>query len=131
MGKKIAVSIAILIIVVSAIILYRRHEAKLARLRLEQEAAEMVWREFVTGYQHEVPLGTTRSEVKKYLDGKQVRYSDGREIMVKLGETPDDGLVCDYWNVYASFAFEKSGTEAPSPLDKLTGITLQRIGHCL
>jgi hypothetical protein len=131
-AQKVAALIALLVIALSLAVLYRRHEATRAHLRRERQAAEMVWQEFVTVYQRDVPLGTARSEVKKYLDGQKARYIDGRNIMVRLGETPDDGLFCAYRYVYASFDFSPPQNQTdPSPLAKLTGISLKRVGHCL
>ena len=52
--------------------------------------------------------------------------------MVKLGETLEDGLFCDYRNVYASFEFSLAQSNSePSPPDPLTVISEKRIGHCL
>lgn len=101
-------------------------------MRLAHEAAEVMWHAFLTQFQNDCPLGTRRSEVKKYLDSKDMAYIDFREITVNLGQEPADGFVCDFWTVYASFEFGLARRgEEPSPLDALTSISLKRIGHCL
>jgi len=132
MWKKVTASIAVLVVICSLIILHRRHEAQKAHLRLERQLAQSLYQEFVTRSYRETPAGTSRSEVKKYLDGQKLLYSDGREILVKLREFPDDGPVCDSWTFYASYEFgaAKSGFD-PSPQDRLSAISMKTIGHCL
>jgi type II secretory pathway component PulL len=132
MWKRIIVSIAALVIVVSSLFLYRGHQTQQAHLRLEWQAAEMVWQEFLKQYQHDLPIGTARVGVRKYLDGQKALYIDGHEIMVKIGEMPDPGPVCDSWNIYVSLTFTRAQNQAEdSPLDTLTGASLKRVGHCL
>lgn len=130
--KKTVAGIAVVVILVSAAILYRRYEARRAHMRLAHEAAEVMWHGFLTQFQNDCPLGTQRSEVKKYLDSKDMAYIDFREITVNLGQEPADGFVCDSWTVYVSFEFGLARREVePSALDALTSISLKRIGHCL
>jgi len=132
MWKRVVASIAVLVIVVSSSILYRRHQAQQAHLHLEWRAAEVVWQEFLKQYQHDLPLGTSRAGVRKYLDGQKALYIDGHEIMVKIGEMPDPGPVCDSWNIYVSLRFTRAQNQAAdSALDTLTGATLKKVGHCL
>ena len=133
--RKTAAIVAVIVIAVivlfSAAVFYKRYEARRTHLRLEQQAAEVVWHEFLMQFQRDVRLGTTRSEVKKYLEAKKMPYADGRDIMVKLGEEPGDGFACDRWSVYARFEFRNASATDPAPQDALTAISLQRIGHCL
>jgi|GEM_PF-3148761 len=126
--RKAIAGIVVVAILFSLVILYKRDEER----RLARQAAELTWHEFLTQFQKEVPLETARAEVEKYLDVQKVRYSEGRNFTVSLGQTPSDGIVCDYWKVYASF--ESGHVEAkgnPSPSDDLTAISLHRAGHCL
>jgi hypothetical protein len=52
--------------------------------------------------------------------------------MVKLGEEPGDGFVCDRWTVYAEFEFTRAQPAVESsPADALNSISWKRIGHCL
>jgi hypothetical protein len=127
----IAVVIAVIMILVSASVFYKRYEAKQAHVRLEQQAAERIWQESLARFQRDVRTGTPRSEVKGYLDAQKTIYSDGHDILVKLGEEPGDGFTCDRWTGYAQFEFGHDRAADPAPQDALTTITLQRIGHCL
>jgi hypothetical protein len=132
MWKRIVASIAVLAIAVSSLILYRRHQAQEAHLHAEWQAAELVWQESLKQYQHDLPIGTSRAGVRKYLDGQKALYLDGHEIMVKIAEMPDPGPVCDSWYIYVSLAFARAQNRAEdSPLDTLTGASIKRVGHCL
>ncbi len=131
MWKKVTASIAVLVVICSLIILHRRDEAQKARLRLERQLAQSLYQEFVTRSYREIPPGTSRAEVKKYLDGQKLLYGDGREILVKLGEFPDDGPVCDSWSFYASYEFGVANSFDPLPQDRLSAISMKTIGHCL
>jgi hypothetical protein len=132
MWKKVTASIAGLVVICSLVILYRSDQAEKAHLRLERQAAQSVYQEFATRSSREVPPGTSRAEVKKYLDGQKLLHSDGREIMVKLGEFPDEGPACDRWSFYASYEFGMANNSLdPTPQDRLRAISMKTIGHCL
>lgn len=109
-------------------------------LKLQSEAAERVRAEKqpifqaqLAQYKSALRIGTTRSEVLKYLQAHKVAYSeDGQgNILLNIGEEPDV-FPCDLWGVYVSFEFAKVQPQiGPSPLDLLGAISLQGIGHCL
>ena len=130
--KKAVAIVAGAVLVISAVILVRRYEARRAHIRLAHEASAVMWNGFVRQFKDGVPLGTRRADVKKYLESQKWGYLDGRDIMVKLGEEPGDGFACDRWTVYAEFEFTHAqpGVES-SPPDALSSISWKRIGHCL
>jgi hypothetical protein len=116
-------------------------------LKLQSEAAartraqlEVKYQIQLVEYQRELPVGMPRSEVRKYLDAHRIAYNEWPhgEIRAPLGDEPDFG-VCDSWRVYLSLEFipQNSLELVPqnqswsSPLDRLAGVSLNRIGHCL
>lgn len=99
----------------------------------ERVELEANFRDQLAKYQSALPIGTSRSEVLKYLKSQKVDYFNGnrREVNLELGREPDV-FPCDYWIVYASFEFGQSQTtDQPTPQDLLASISLKRIGHCL
>ena len=80
-------------------------------------------------FQHDLPLGTPKDEVKKYLDSRNVQYfADKRggsrieAFEIKIGEDPG-GPVCEPWDVYAALEF--------SPDEVLRQVRIRRTGTCL
>jgi len=50
---------------------------------------------------------------------------------VHLGDEPDV-FPCDRWDVYVSLEFDHAQDKPESTLlDKLTKVSLKRVGHCL
>ena len=84
-------------------------------------------------FQRDLRLGTHRSEVQAYLEGKKVPYiSMNSNFAVKIGEDPSREWYCDRWIVYIEFRFSRlSGQMDPSPFDNLDSISMLRIGQCL
>lgn len=108
-------------------------------LKLQSEAAARTRAQLETKhqaqlveYQRDLPIGTPRSEIRKYLDAHRIAYNEWRhgEIVATLGDEPDVG-VCDSWRVYLSLEFVPQKESETSPLDRLAQISLKRIGKCL
>lgn len=97
---------------------------------------EARYRATLTQYEHELPRGTTRAEVQKYLDQRGVQYrpdidwrrSAGLDaIDVDLG--PTSGALGCTWKAYLELQFElvsPSPHKKPSPSDRLTDIRLSK-----
>jgi len=132
--KIIVVAIAISVVALSAWIVY----SKLERSRHESLAAnalrEAAHRAALAPYQRDLPIGTSRADVDKYLISKHVNFSgvpgrepsDAASYEVDLGEEPGESFVCDRWNVYIRLDFKSA-----LPYDTLQEIRIEKIGHCL
>jgi hypothetical protein len=115
---------------IAAGVLYQRTEKKrtvaLAHLQAQFEA----WDSEVAQMQHDLPVGTSRVEVKKYLEAHKIQYSDGPHLLINLGDVPGDGLVCGRWSGAISLEFRpiiaRESNEA-----KLQNISLKKYGRCL
>jgi hypothetical protein len=90
---------------------------------------ESAYRSAIAAFQHDLPIGTTRAEVNKYLGARKVDYhlvryggSDGDTYEIKIGEEPGN-LVCEPWNVYVALEF--------SSADILRDVHIRKIGTCL
>jgi hypothetical protein len=128
---------AVALVVVAGVLfwgwrVYARHEARVAEHRVAQAKRDAAYQIVLAQFQRDLQLGMPRSEVKKYLDSKQVSYFEWDwNIQSKIGEDPDpDSFACDRWSVYIDFHFEH-GQARPSEFDRLSGIGITRIGHCL
>ena len=99
------------------------------RVRADREAT---FQAELAQYRRVLPIAMPRSEVRKYLESRNVAYAENRgEITVSLGDEPDI-FPCDRWGVYVSLEFGRAqpGSDS-SPEDLLAAISLKRIGHCL
>lgn len=148
---RIAASVKIILfalaIVIFAVVAYSGYEyhkltlqsAKAARVRAELEPG---FQAKLEQYQRELAVGTSRSEVKRYLNSRNISYAESpQQIMVVLGDEPDV-FPCDSWRVYASLKFLpaargeslelRTGKQVePNAPDRLASVSLGRIGHCL
>lgn len=121
-------------LVLCSLLLYVANEYR--NLKLQSAAADRVraglevrYQSQVEEYRNALKIGTPRSDVTKYLQSRNIQYGDDRNnLEVNLGREPDVGT-CNYWTVYVSFEFTRE--DLPSPDDRLVGISLKKIGHCL
>jgi hypothetical protein len=127
---KIVVPI-LLVLVLLATILFRRIESKREIAEAHLQAQFGVWDAMLARLQHDLPVGTPRAEVKRYLDSEKFAYSEEARITVNLGRVPGDGFACDYWSAHLSFEFRRLGEAGKLPDAKLNGISLKKFGHCL
>jgi len=65
-------------------------------------------------FQRDLPIGTPRTEVKKYLDSRNIHYYVAKQggnwveaYEIKICEDPG-GLVCERWAVYVALEFNSA-----------------------
>jgi len=110
----------------------RRYESRQAANARITAALEATYQSKLAHFQQDLPIGTARLQVEKYLTSQGILFSDDREIIAKLGDEPGDGFACDRWGVYVYFKFGRAErSDEVLPADPLTAISLRRIGHCL
>ncbi len=97
--------------------------------RMAQSRRESAYRAAIAQFQRDLPLGTPRDEVQKYLDSRNIRYFVAKRggtrveaYEIKIGEDPG-GLVCEPWDVSVALEFGSS--------DALSQVHLRRSGTCL
>ena len=128
--KKAAAIIAALTLLFLIAVLFKKYEDNRANT-LADRVRETIWSAMINRFQRDLPIGSSRSEVKKQLESGRYQYVDGDDIRVNLGQVAGDGFVCDYWMEYISFDFQRKDQANPTPDDKLRGISLKKLGHCL
>jgi len=134
--KKIVAVIAIAVVAISAWLVHSRHKSLAAQAR-----GDAAHRAALAPYLRDLPLGTSRADVDRYLDSKNVTrftvwgdgVTDGASYELSRSEEPGDGFVCDRWNVSIALEFKSSGgsRELALPSDILREIHTKKIGHCL
>ena len=96
--------------------------------KLQQTRRDNAYRATLAQFELDVPRGTPRYEVRRFLRAKGLNYysvhytgqdEDTDEIVI--GEDPST-LVCD-WTVYVAFEFTHD--------DRLSDIHIRKIGTCL
>jgi len=114
-------ALAALVIIVGSVWLIH---SKVAHAR-----RETAYRAAIAPFQHDLPIGTSREEVKKYLDSHKLAYyprrsgeNEGVTYEIKIGEEPGN-VVCEPWNIYVALEF--------SPGDALQEVHIRKIGTCL
>ena len=84
--------------------------------------------------QHNLPLGTSREEVIRYLQTHQqdmvAVLSDGDNLQVTLGRIHENSWVCNYFDKYAVLTFTTK-TSPQSVREYLDHITPKSVGQCL
>jgi hypothetical protein len=97
--------------------------------KVAQERRDSAYRTVIAQFQRDLPVGTPKSEVKKYLDSRNIQYfADERggsrieAYEIKIGEDPG-GLACEPWDVYVALEF--------SSADVLRQIHIRRSQTCL
>jgi hypothetical protein len=133
MKKASAIAIALLVTVcVSAGILYKKFEDRRSIAIAHLQTQFAMWDGTLARLQNDLPVGTSRADVTRYLDSHKLQYSViGPRITVNLGQIPGDGFACDRWSGYISFEFRRLGEAAKLPDAKLNGISLKKLGRCL
>lgn len=77
-------------------------------------------------FQRDLPVGTSRVEVKKYLNSRSVSYhaiDDGATYLVEIGEEPAGNLWCEPWTVNIAIEFGSS--------DEIHEVHIRKFGTCL
>jgi hypothetical protein len=134
LAKIILIVLGVFSLVVVVRVAYAYWELKVQSAAAERVRAdrEGTFQAELAQYQRILPIAMPRSEVRKYLESRNVSFAENRgEITVNLGDEPDV-FPCDRWGVYISLEFvqPQPGSD-PSPADLLAAISLKRIGHCL
>ena len=87
------------------------------------------YRTAVAQFQRDLPIGTPKEEVRRYLDSHNIQYyaatrggSRVEAFEIKIGEDPG-GLACEPWDVSVALEF--------SPTDLLKQIHIRRSDTCL
>jgi hypothetical protein len=108
-------------VLVSAWLIY----SKVVEMRRER-----VYHADLAQFQHALPVGMSKADVRKYLDSQKVNYSsvrhgrsDGDSYEIKIGEEPGDYLVCKAWKVYVDLEF--------GPREILEQVHIRKEGVCL
>jgi hypothetical protein len=97
--------------------------------KVAQSRRNSVYRMAITQFQRDLPIGTPKADVRKYLDSHNIKYfaaTRGESRMVafeiKIGEDPG-GLVCEPVDVSVALEFSSS--------DVLEQIHIMRSWTCL
>lgn len=101
---------------------------------------EAGFRAAITPLVRDLPQGTSRADVKKYLDSRGMQYQEvewvswrptgWHAIAISLG--PASGHLGCTWTAYVALEFASSGGSAeaePMPSDPLTQIRIRKIGR--
>ena len=132
--KKIVAALTIAVVALSAWMVYSKLERARRESHAEHARREAAHRAALAPYQRDLPVGTSREDVDKYLISKHVKFSgvpgrgpaDAASYEVYLDEEPGDGFACDRWYVYILLEFKMA-----LPFDTLREIRIQEIGHCM
>ncbi|MGD0269006.1 MAG: hypothetical protein ABSB14_08075 [Candidatus Sulfotelmatobacter sp.] len=97
--------------------------------RVAQSRRDFSYQKALSQFQHDLPVGTPKDEVKKYLDSRNVQYfadkrggSRTEALEIKIGEDPG-GPVCEPWDVYIALEFSSG--------EVLRQVHIRRSGTCL
>jgi hypothetical protein len=97
--------------------------------RVAQARRDSAWRAAIVQFQRDLPIGTSKADVQRYLNARNIRYlaatrggSRVEAYEIKIGEDPG-GLVCEPWDVSVALEF--------SSADVLKQIHISRSGTCL
>jgi hypothetical protein len=97
--------------------------------KVAQSRRDSAYHKALSQFQHDLPLGTPKDEVKKYLDSRNVQYfADKRSgsrmeaYEIKIGEDPGS-FVCEPWDVYIALEFSSE--------EVLKQVHIRRSGTCL
>jgi hypothetical protein len=132
MKRFLAIAVGILVLLlVTATILYKRLEHRRDLALAHMQAQFDVWHGTLQRLQHDLPVGTARAEVKRYLDSGRIVFNDGERITVNLGLVPGERFHLHYWSAHLSFEFRRLGEARLLPDAKLNNIYFKKFGHCL
>jgi hypothetical protein len=97
--------------------------------KMAQSRRDSTYHKALSQFQHDLPVGTPKDEVKKYLDSRNVQYfadkrggSRTEALEIKIGEDPG-GPVCEPWDVYIALEFSSG--------EVLRQVHIRRSGTCL
>lgn len=82
--------------------------------KVSDKRREAAYTTKVAKFQRDLPLGTSRLEIGKYLDSRNIEYREVHKSVtptyeIKIDETAG-GLFCASWNIYIDFEFTSSDT---------------------
>ncbi len=107
--------------------------------RIVQSRRYATYRQVLTRFQVDLPLGMTRADVETYLKSNNISYSgvygsggNAMSFMTRIGEDPGD-IICASWIVSVSFDFraaENKVSADPLPTDALKKIRIEKAGYC-
>ena len=127
------VNVLLAVIAIGAAIWFAHTRDVKARQQATQEAA-------VTPFQRDLPIGTSRADVEKYLQSRGLKYSATWESgkrswsdVVELDKQADATSPCASKPTLVSLEFSSSGQSAndlPQPTDKLQHIYADNPGRC-
>lgn len=117
--KKFIVFAVLGIIAISAWLIY----SKVTQAR--QDAA---YQKTLSQFQRDLPTGTSRAAVKKYLDSRKIEYhlvghggDEADSYEMEIGKEPG-GLFCEPWIVIVSLEFNSA--------DTLRNVQILKLGAC-
>jgi hypothetical protein len=139
--KKLVAVSAIVIVGLLAWLVHMRIERSGRESATAYARREAARQDALAPYQRDLPTGTARADVDRYLASRNqtpitVRGKQSRDVpsyQVLLGEEKGDGFACDRWNIYVVMEFKPLGgsREIPLPSDSLQRIYIEQVGHCL
>jgi hypothetical protein len=131
--KKALTLVVVVGILFSGWLVYARHEARRAEAKAAQAKRDAAYQAVLAQFQRSLQLGTSRADVRKYLDSQNTPYGERSwDIVQKIGEDPGDSYACDRWSVFVALKFNRlQGQKDPSPFDNLGSISIEKMGHCL
>ena len=128
--KKFWIALGVLLAVLVAWFVYSR---------VVQSRRDARYRQVLTRFQRDLPLGMNRAKVETYLKSNNIAYSGEYEggssamsFMTRIGEDPGD-IICASWIVTISFDFratENKVSADPLPTDTLKKIRIEKAGDC-
>lgn len=97
--------------------------------KVTQSRRSSSYRKAIAQFQQDLPIGTPKEDVRKYLDSRNIQYYAAKRgenrveaFEIKIGEDPG-GLVCEAWDVFVALEFNS--------IDALKQIHIVRSGTCL
>ncbi|MGA9509197.1 MAG: hypothetical protein WBV55_11320 [Candidatus Sulfotelmatobacter sp.] len=97
--------------------------------KVAQSRRNVSYQKAMAQFQRDLPIGTTKEDVRKYLDSRNIQYyaatRDQNRVVafeITIGEDPG-GVMCEPWDVYVALEFNSA--------DILRQIHIKRSGTCL
>jgi hypothetical protein len=97
--------------------------------KVAQSKRNSSYRTAIAQFQSDLPIGTAKEEVRKYLDSHDIHYYAAKRggnrieaFEIQIGDDPG-GFVCEHWSAYVALEFNSE--------DVLRQIHIKREGTCL
>jgi|SRR5215472_3284495 len=119
--------------IIGAIILIALGLGWIVHSRVRRSRQQMADAAVMAPLQHDLPVGTPRDVVKRYLDSRGINFGEVDQqsrlhpvgsYAVSLGPRSVD-IFCD-WNAFIVFDFQSSGNSKRTITDSLSGIRSKR-----